>query len=409
MMPLVAFGWNVVVFILCLAGFFFLVFANEREGRRLLHRPASRRERRICAGAGGVLLLLALWVCIQEWRGNFGSVLWFGWLTALAVIFTTSGDGRSGDGKQKSGNRKARHCEERSDVAIQAAIPLPETLGQIESSSGLPRAYGPRNDENRVSWEFMKRMAIRGAFVFLPCLFLLSGWRVEPWPVLRTGAVQGTVGPWQFTLAETETAAPKVGGSGVAMKEFELRFADDAQTKIRAAYLRARKPRSLRAAGIAFEGNHLRTATIIIPPAFQAEEQIWLTVEGRNGEVHHAAAKIREGRDSLSWRQSSAFRDTLAANPPGNPGRSEVARGGCGSIFPPALRQNASTRFNHHDFPHGGQVVHRHSAQNQSRRRDPLFHEPRLPQVSPSGQPSHDGFFRQCALAFVTTRAWKLL
>jgi hypothetical protein len=49
MMPLVSFGWNAVAFVLCLAGFFFLVFANEREGRRLLHRPASKRECWICA------------------------------------------------------------------------------------------------------------------------------------------------------------------------------------------------------------------------------------------------------------------------------------------------------------------------------------------------------------------------
>jgi hypothetical protein len=84
------------------------------------------------------------------------------------------------------------------------------------------------------------------------------------------------------------------------MKEFELRFADDAQAEICAAYLRARKPRSLRAAGIAFEGNHLRTATIIIPPAFQAEEQIWLTVEGRNGEVHHAAVDVHQLSPALA-------------------------------------------------------------------------------------------------------------
>jgi hypothetical protein len=80
--------------------------------------------------------------------------------------------------------------------------------------------------------------------------------------VLREGTLQGTAGPWQFTLAETESIAPKVGGSGVAMKTFELCFADDAQPEIRTAYLRARKPRSLRTAGIAFEGNHQRTATI---------------------------------------------------------------------------------------------------------------------------------------------------
>jgi hypothetical protein len=100
MMPIVSFGWKVLVFVLCLAGFFFLVFANKREGRRLLHRPASKRERRVCAVAGGVLLCLALWVCVQEWRGNFGSILWFGWLTmaALAVIFAAAGSGDRGSG-----------------------------------------------------------------------------------------------------------------------------------------------------------------------------------------------------------------------------------------------------------------------------------------------------------------------
>ncbi|MDR2164120.1 MAG: hypothetical protein LBO79_00470 [Zoogloeaceae bacterium] len=41
MMPIVSVGWDVLAFVLCLVGFFFLVFANEREGRRLLHRPAS--------------------------------------------------------------------------------------------------------------------------------------------------------------------------------------------------------------------------------------------------------------------------------------------------------------------------------------------------------------------------------
>jgi hypothetical protein len=138
--------------------------------------------------------------------------------------------------RQKSGNRKAsgyadlrgqasavefdgvgkdvpdappRHCEERSDVAIQAAVQLPQTPRQPERSSGLPRAYGPRNDGNgvadvtngasrrtlTVNQASLKRGASWGVFVLLPCLFLLSGWRVEPWPVLRAGAVQGEVGP----------------------------------------------------------------------------------------------------------------------------------------------------------------------------------------------------------------------
>jgi hypothetical protein len=82
----------------------------------------------------------------------------------------------------------------------QAAVPLPETLEQTESSftpsaRTLPRACGPRKDDNGVSWEFMKRSMGWGAFVLLPCLFLLFGWRTEAWPVLREGAVQGEVRP----------------------------------------------------------------------------------------------------------------------------------------------------------------------------------------------------------------------
>jgi hypothetical protein len=70
----VSVGWDALAFALCLVGFFFLVFANAREGRRLLHRPANGRERRICAAAGRGLTL-ALWVCVRERRGNFGSAL----------------------------------------------------------------------------------------------------------------------------------------------------------------------------------------------------------------------------------------------------------------------------------------------------------------------------------------------
>ena len=32
------------------------------------------------------MLLLSLQVCVQEWRGNFGAVLWFGWLTVAALV-----------------------------------------------------------------------------------------------------------------------------------------------------------------------------------------------------------------------------------------------------------------------------------------------------------------------------------
>jgi hypothetical protein len=258
MMPLVSLGWDGLVFVLCFVGFFLLVFANGREGRRLLRRPASRGERRVCAVAGSILLLFALWVCLQQWRGNFGPVLWFGWLTAAALVLIFA----LAWGVPHEAARKGRH-EDAPPEAPPAACRRPRARG-----------FG---------W---------GAFALLPGLFLLSVWLADPWPVLRGDAVAGEVGPWAFTLAEAETAAPRRGGSGTVMKAFTLRFADAAQAEIRAAYLQARAPRSLRAAGVAFEGKHLFTARIAIPPAFEAQEGIWLTVEGRNGEVHHAAVDV---------------------------------------------------------------------------------------------------------------------
>jgi hypothetical protein len=236
---------------------------------------------------------LALWVCIQEWRGNFGTIMWFGWLTvaALTLIFTLAGGvphgaahkGHEGHGRK---HRKGRTPENAAEFAA------PASAEDAANKVALPKSIRFRARTKReFAW---------GAFGLLPCFFLFSVWHSDPWPVLREDAIHGTAGPWGFTLAETEKAAPKIGGSGVAMKEFELRFADDAQPEIRAAWLRARKPRSLRAVGIAFEGNHLRTASIVIPPAFQAEEHLWLTVEGRNGEVHHAVLDVAQLSPALA-------------------------------------------------------------------------------------------------------------
>jgi hypothetical protein len=247
-----------------------------------------------------VLRLLALWVCVQEWRGTFGSVLWFGWLTvaALALIFALALGVRQ-EAAHKGHHRHGRRLhQDAAEDAAGAARVAGEDAGKVEGGcSAACRACAVcRSSRFRQA----KRGAVWGAFILLPCLFLLSGWRGEPWPVLREDAVAGKVGPWDFTIAEVETGAPKIGGSGAVMKAFALRFAEAAQPDIRAAYLQAREPRSLKASGIAFAGNHLRTANILIPPAFQPEEQIWLTVEGRNGEVHQTALDVARVSPSLA-------------------------------------------------------------------------------------------------------------
>jgi hypothetical protein len=51
---------------------------------------------------------------------------------------------------------------------------------------------------------------------------------------------------------------------------------------------------------LAIRRNATRTAKIAIPPAFQAEEHLWLTVEGRNGEVHQTALDVARISPSLA-------------------------------------------------------------------------------------------------------------
>lgn len=92
MMPIRPFWWGLLGLALCLVGFALLALAAEREGRVLLHRPAAARERWIYRWLGWPLLGASLVLAVQGWRGNFGLVLWFGWLTvaALPVVFAIS-------------------------------------------------------------------------------------------------------------------------------------------------------------------------------------------------------------------------------------------------------------------------------------------------------------------------------
>jgi hypothetical protein len=48
-----------------------------------------------------------------------------------------------------------RHCEERSDVALQTAFLLAFAFRETEPLHGLPRRFAPRNDEYHVSCAFI--------------------------------------------------------------------------------------------------------------------------------------------------------------------------------------------------------------------------------------------------------------
>lgn len=92
MMPDLHVGWHLAVLLLSLAGFALLALASEREGRMLLHRPATAMEKRLFRGLGWPLLGLSFGLCLWAWQVHFGTVLWFGWLSvaAVALVFAAA-------------------------------------------------------------------------------------------------------------------------------------------------------------------------------------------------------------------------------------------------------------------------------------------------------------------------------
>ncbi|MBW7900308.1 MAG: DUF3325 domain-containing protein [Rhodocyclaceae bacterium] len=86
MMPDLHFGWHLAVLLLSLAGFALLALASEREGKVLLHRQATAMEKHLFRGLGWPLLGLSFGLCLWAWEPNFGTVLWFGWLSVAAVV-----------------------------------------------------------------------------------------------------------------------------------------------------------------------------------------------------------------------------------------------------------------------------------------------------------------------------------
>jgi len=95
-------------------------------------------------------------------------------------------------------------------------------------------------------------------------------------------------------LAEKDQQSPEIVALDVPLKAFVIRFCDGCDRDIRMAYLKVRKPHSLRAAGNAFEGRgREKTAEIPLPRAATLDDGLWLTVEATNGEVYHQRFDIQ--------------------------------------------------------------------------------------------------------------------
>lgn len=266
MMPDLFVGWHLLVLGLSFAGFVLLALASEREGRVLLRRAATPREKAVCRLLGWPLLTLALGVCVWGWFGHFGTVLWFGWLTvaAMVVVFAVA----YWPWRQQT-NRRFE--------------------AEVEAVSVRPPAIpGMSVRRWRALW-----------VVLLVALPMGLGWRLHQaplHPLLHPGAVRGHVGPWSFVIAEASQEAPEISSSiGAPIKYFMLRFCEGCDAQIRAAYLRVNKPRSPRAAGIVFGGPHWeRRVDIQLPANTTAGSELWLTVEGKDGLAHQTSIRMDE-------------------------------------------------------------------------------------------------------------------
>ncbi|THF62613.1 DUF3325 domain-containing protein [Pseudothauera rhizosphaerae] len=263
MMPDLHFGWHLAVLALSLGGFALLALASEREGTVLLRRPASAAERRVFRWLGWPLLGLALALCAWGWLAHFGTVLWLGWLSVAAVVlvFTIA----------YWPWRKKREFHGRPRKTAEIIMP--------------PAVASP--------WMGLTRGAGWFVLAAAPLAFGWQLWQAEPWPVLRADAVRGEIGPWRYRLAEEEREAPEVLASGAAVKHFVLRLEGD-ELAVARAWLRVQPPRSLRTAGMAFDGNHgNREAMLVIPPSATAQDTFWLTVQGKNGQIYRAEIDMR--------------------------------------------------------------------------------------------------------------------
>ncbi|MCB5190922.1 DUF3325 domain-containing protein [Methylobacillus arboreus] len=258
-------AYHFAVLLLTLGGFAALAVSMEKHGRQLTGRDLPEKKRRLVYWLGWVLLALALAVGVGGWHWNIGPVVLVGWLSVagMALAFTMP------------------WWPLQPKLAARKEKPLPQVPDSV-----LP-------------WP-VRSLLILG-LVALPAWYVGNAWKMSEHAVLRDDAVHGQIGPWKFVIVEEDQGPPEFVAGGTPIKEFHLRFCEECDREIRAAYLKIRKPRSLRAAGLAFSGTRwTREVAIYIPPAATLEDQIWLTVESKAGEVYHQAFDIERLSPALA-------------------------------------------------------------------------------------------------------------
>jgi hypothetical protein len=259
---------NASIFVAGLGGFIALSLAMPRHSRHVFQRMQPASWRRMYTLAGWIFLAVALALAVVRWSVGISIVTWLGWLTIAGVVLVFCLPYWP---LRPDAEIKTRPDKKRPDGT---AVPAGHT--------GAPQFRLPAK-------------GLAAAAVALPlCVFTWQVLTSPHKPLLREDAVRGQIGPWAFSLAEYDRKAPELVAFDVPLKTFVIRFCEGCDRDIRMAYLKVRKPHSLRAAGNAFEGRGPeKTVVIPLPRAAALSDGIWLTVEANNGEVHQQEFEIK--------------------------------------------------------------------------------------------------------------------
>ncbi|MET4575499.1 DUF3325 domain-containing protein [Ottowia thiooxydans] len=264
-------GAHLGILAVSLTGFFALALATERYSEHLLGYLPAPRWRLLARIFGWLLLSLSLAWAIAVLDIGVGVTLWLGWLSiaALAWVFIFP---------KWPWQPPVRHKPTRLPKPNQESVqPISESRVQRWIASGL--------------------------FVTTIAGFSIALARTESQPLKNPGALQASIGPWRFTLAEAYQSPPEVMEMDVPMKQYRLRFCDTCDNEIRQAYLKVHKPRSAYATGMGFTGQRWeRRVEIPLPSTTQAGSELWLTVVGKDGQVHQRAWRIEQVSPStVAW------------------------------------------------------------------------------------------------------------